>query len=89
MASPKTSSGKSAELPLIVLPISIRSPLAQDFKCPPTMSENEGRGFFGTEKEEDSLFANSELVAGAVLSILRDSDLTRADAMSVEVLRMF
>ena len=39
---------------------------------------------FGIERDEDSLLTNSELAAGAVLSILRDSDLKRADAMSVE-----
>ena len=48
------------------------------------MSEDEGRGCFGIEGEEDYLLANSKLVAGAVSSILRDSDLRRADAMSVE-----
>ena len=42
------------------------------------------RGCFGTEWEEGSLLANSELVAGVVSSILRDYDLRRADAMSVE-----
>ena len=48
------------------------------------MPEDEGRGFFGIEGEEDSLLANSELTSGAMSSILRDSDLRRADAMSVE-----
>ena len=48
------------------------------------MSEDEGRGCFGTEGEEDSLLTNSELAAEAVSSILQDSDLRRADAMSVE-----
>ena len=46
--------------------------------------EVEGRDCFGTEGDEDSLFTNSELAVGAVSSILRDSDLKRADAMSVE-----
>ena len=83
-AGPKNSSGRSAELPLAVLPISIQSPLAQDFKRSLTMPEDEGRGCFGTKGEEDSLLTNSELAAGAVSSILRDYDLRRADAMSVE-----
>ena len=48
------------------------------------MSEGEGRGCFGTEGEEDSLFANSKLAAKAMSCILRDSDLKRADAMPVE-----
>ena len=84
MVGSETSSGRSAELPLTVLLISVRSPLAQDFKRPPTTLEDEGRGCFGTEGEEDFLCANSELAVGAVSSILRDSDLRRADAMSVE-----
>ena len=42
-AGPKNSSRRSTELPLIVLPISIRSPLAQDFKHPITTLEDEGR----------------------------------------------
>ena len=46
-AGPKNSSGRSAELFLAVLPIFVRSPLAQDFKCPPTTPEDEGRGRFG------------------------------------------
>ena len=83
-AGPKNSSGRSTELSLVVLPISVLSPLAQDFKHPPTMPKDEGRGCFGVEGEEDSLLANSELTVGAVSPILRDSNLKRADAMSVE-----
>ena len=84
VASPNITSERSTELPLTILLISVRSPLAQDFKRPPTTSEDEGRGCFGTEGKEDSLLGNSELAAGAISSILRDSDLTRADAMYVE-----
>ena len=84
VGGPGISSRRSVELPLAVLPISVWSPLAQDFKRPPTTLEGEGRGCFGTEGEEDSLFANLELAARAVSSILRDSDLRRADVMLVE-----
>ena len=84
MAGLEISSGRSTELPLVVVLISVRSPLALDFKLPPMTPEDEGRGYFGTEGEEDSQLANSELVAWAVSSILRDSDLRRVDAMSVE-----
>ena len=48
------------------------------------MPEDEGRGCFGTEGEDDSLLSNLELTVWAVSSILRDSDLRRADAMSIE-----
>ena len=84
MAGLEISSGRSVQLHLAVLPISVRSPLIQDFKHPPTTLEDEGRGCFGTEGEEDSLLANSELDARAVSFILRDSDLRRADSMSFE-----
>ena len=78
------SSGRSAKLPLAVLPIFVPSPLAQDFKHPPTTPEGKGGGCFGTEGEEDSLLANSELAARAVSFIMWDFDLRRADAMPVE-----
>ena len=81
---PKNFSRRSAEIPLNVLPIYVQSPLAQDFKRPPTTPEDEERGFFGTEGEEDLLLANLGLAAYAVLSILWDSDLKRANFMSVE-----
>ena len=83
-AGPKNSSGRSVELPLEVLPISVRSPLAQNSKFHPKTSKDEGMDCFETEGDKDSLLANSELTAGAVSSILRDSDLKRADAMSVD-----
>ena len=83
VAGPKNPSGKTAEPPLEVLPISVWSPLAQNAKPPPSTPEDEGRDGFGTEGDEDSLLTNSELAAGAVSSILQDFDLKRADAMSV------
>ena len=46
--------------------------------------EVEGNGCFVIRGEEDLLLANSKLVIVVVSSILRDSDLRRADAMSVE-----
>ena len=78
VAGPGIYLGRSAELPLDVLPISVRSPLAQDFKHPLTTLADEGKGCFGTEGEEDLLLANSELIVEAVSSILRDLDLRRA-----------
>ena len=83
-AGQKNPFGRSAEPPLEVLPISIRSPLAQNSKLPFTTPEDEGRDCFGTEGDEDSLLTSSDLAARVVSSIIRDSDLKRADAMSVE-----
>ena len=84
VAGPKNPSGRTVEPPLEVLPISVWSLSAQNAKLPPVMPEDEERGCFGTEGDEDSLLTNSELAVEAVLSILRDFDLKRADAMSVE-----
>ena len=39
---------------------------------------------FGAEEGEDSLFTNVELVVGALSSILRNSNLKKADALCVE-----
>ena len=83
-ADPKNPLGRTAEPPLEVLPIYVWSPSAPKAKLPPTTPEDEGRDCFGTERDEDSLLTNSELAVGAVSSIIRDSDLKRADAMSVE-----
>ena len=83
-AGPKNHSGRSVEPPLEVLPISVRSPPTQNSKLPPTTPEDEGRDCFRTEGDEDSLLTNSNLVVRAISSILRDSDLKRADAMSVK-----
>ena len=43
-----------------------------------------GNDHFGGEGVEDSLFSNAELAAGAVSSILRDSDLKKVEALRVE-----
>ena len=84
VAGPKNPSGRTIEPPLEVLPISIWSPSAQNAKLPPMTPEVGGKDCFGTEGDEDSLLTNSEVTVGAVSSILRDSDLKRVDAMSVE-----
>ena len=80
----KNPSGRTTEPSLEVLPIYIWSPSTQNGKLPLTTPEDEGRDCFRTEGDEDSLLTNLELTVGAVSSILRDSDLKRADAMSVE-----
>ena len=43
-----------------------------------------GRGSFRAVGDEDSLLSHMELAAGAVSSILLDSDLKKVDALSVE-----
>ena len=44
VAGPGISSGRSAEFPIHVPPIYVRSPLEQDFKLSPMTLEDEGRG---------------------------------------------
>ena len=48
------------------------------------MLDDVGMGRVGAVGHEDSLLSHVELVAGAVSSILRDSDLKKVDALSVE-----
>ena len=84
VAGLKNPSGRTAKPPLEVRPIYVWSPSMKNTKLPPTTPEVEGRGCFGTKGDEDSLLTNLELAVRAVSSILRDFDLKRADAMSVE-----
>ena len=63
------SSGRAAEPPLEVLPISVWSPTSQGAK-PPPMSGDVGRVHFGAVGDEDSLLSHVELVTRAVSSIL-------------------
>ena len=84
VAGAKGSSRKAAELPLKVLPISVWSPSAQNaLPSPPTWGDM-GDDRFGDVGGEDSLLTNAELAAGAVSSILRDSDLRKVEALRVE-----
>ena len=73
-----------AEAPLEVLPISVWSPMPQGVEPPPPMPDDVGRGRFGAAGNEDSLLSHVELAIGAVSSIIRDSNLKKVDALSVE-----
>ena len=83
-ATVKDSSGRAVEPPLEVMSISVWSPPAQSVKPPPLVVEELGRECLEADGDEDSLLSNAELVAGAISSILRDSDLKRSDALPVE-----
>ena len=78
------SSGKAAEPPFEVLPISVWSPTSHGTKPSTPMPDDVGRGCFGAMGAKDSLLSHVELAAGVVSSILRDSDLKKVDALSVE-----
>ena len=75
------SSGRAGEPPLKVLPLSVWSPTSRGTAPPPTMPD-EVTG--NRDRFEDSLLSHEELAAGAVSSILRDSDLRRVGALPVE-----
>ena len=83
-AKAKDSSGKAAEPPLEVMPITVWSPPAQSVEPPPSRAEELGRKRFEADGDGDSLLSNAELAAGTVSSILRDSDLKRSSALPVE-----
>ena len=63
----KGPSGRAAESPLEVMPISVWNPRAQSIEFPPSMPEDVRRDRFGVEGDEDSLLSNAELAAGGRL----------------------
>ena len=69
---------------LEVLPISVWSPTWQGATPPPAMLDEVRRDRFGAVGGEDSLLSQVELAFGVVSSILRDSDLRKVEALSVE-----
>ena len=78
--------GRADEPPLEVLPISVWSPTSRGAAPPPTRPDEVtgNRDRSEAAGDEDSLLSHDELVAGAVSSILRDSDLRRVCALPVE-----
>ena len=78
------STGRAIEPPLEVMPISVWRPPAQSTEPPPSIAEDLGRKCPEADGDEDSLLSNAELAAGAISSILRDSDLKRSGALLVE-----
>ena len=69
---------------LEVMPITVWSPPTQSADPPPSRAEELGRKRPEADGDGDSLHFNAELAAGAVSSILRDSDLKRSGALPVE-----
>ena len=67
-----------------VLPISVWSPTSRGGMPSLAMPDEVRRDRFGAVRSEDSLLSHADLAAEAVSSILRDSDLRKVDALSVE-----
>ena len=83
-AKEKDSSRKAVAPPLEVMPITVWSPPEQSVEPSPSKAKESGRKHFEVDGDGDSLLSNVELAAGAVSSILRDSDLKKSGALSVE-----
>ena len=80
----KDSSGRAVEPPLEVMPITVWSPPTQSAEPPPSIAKELGRKLLEADGDGNPLLFNAELAAGAISSILRDSDLKRSGALPVE-----
>ena len=85
-AKAKSLLGGAVNQPLAVMPITVWNPPAKGVRSPPRRAE-------GLKKKEpesksgrdgDSLLLDAELAAGAVSSILKDSDLKRSKALPAD-----
>ena len=83
-AKAKGPSGRDVEQPLAVMPITVWNPLAKSVRPPSPRAEELKRKDSETGGDGDSLLLNVELAAGAVSSILKDSDLKRSSVLSVD-----
>ena len=66
------------------MPITVWSPPTHISEPPPSRAEELGRKRPEADGDGDSLLFNAELAAGAISSILRDSDFKRSGALPVE-----
>ena len=82
----KSLLGGDVEQPLAVIPITVWNPPTKSVGSPSRMTEELKRK--DSEPKigggEDSLLLNAELAAGAVSSILKDSDLDRSKALPID-----
>ena len=85
-AKAKSLLGGSNEQPLAVMPITVWNPPMKSVKSPPRQAERLKRKTLESKVDEDgdSLLLNTELAAGAISSILKDSDLGRSKALPVD-----
>ena len=85
-ARTKNLLGGSAEQPLAVVPITVWNPPTESVRSPPRRVEELKKKSSKSKISEDgdSLLLNAKLTAGAVSSILKDSDLGRSKALPVD-----
>ena len=85
VAGAGTPSGEDGIPPLAVVPITIWKAPSESAKSPPGKSAGPRRRTKSTTIEnKDSLVSNAELAAGAVSSILKDSDIVRSKELPVD-----
>ena len=82
----KSPLNAAAEQSLVVMPITVWNPPLEKVQSPPRKAAELKRKKpkAKVDENQDSLLSNAELEAGAVSSILRDSDLGRSKAMLVD-----
>ena len=83
-AKAKGPSGGAIEQPLAVMPITVWNPLAKSVRPPPPRAKELKRKDFETGGDGDSLLLNAELAAGAVSSILKDSDFKKSSVLPID-----
>ena len=83
-AKEKGPLGRAVEQPLAVMPITVWNPPVKSVRPPSLRAEELKRKDSETGEDGDSLLLNAELVAGAVSSILKDSDLKRSSVLPVD-----
>ena len=82
----KSLLGAAVEQPLTVMSITVWNPPSENAKSPPRRAAELKRKKPKpkVDKNKDSLLSNAELAAGAVSSILKDSDLGRSKGLPVD-----
>ena len=85
-AKAKSLLGGAVEQPLAVMPITVWNPSTKSVRSPSRRAEELNRKDPESEigGDGDSLLLNAELAAGAVSSILKDSDLKRSSELPVD-----
>ena len=82
----KSLLGEVVEQPLAVMPITVWNPPVKGVRSPSRRTEELKKKESESKSGEDgdSLLLDAELAAGAVLSILKDSDLKRSKALPAD-----
>ena len=83
-AKAKDSLGRAAEPLMEVMPITVWSPPTQSAEPPSSRAEELRKEMPAVDGDGNSLLSNTELAAGAVSSILRDSDIKKSGALPID-----